>query len=80
MLIFDWNSKMATTTVQSFNIRPYRKMNKWFFSETRNLIEPKQYMNNHVIVPFKILIFMSIVNQKEPRPVQINIGPNGKII
>jgi hypothetical protein len=38
---------MAAITGQSFNFRPYRKLNEWFFLETTDLMESRLYMNSH---------------------------------
>jgi len=50
---------MISTVGHRFNIGPYRKM-EIFFTETRNFINPKPYMTKKWVVPYKILIFVSI--------------------
>jgi hypothetical protein len=45
----------------NFNIGLYGEIKKmFFFSETRNLIEPKLNMNNHWMVPYTILFLLMI--------------------
>jgi hypothetical protein len=51
---------MATTTELSCNIEPYWKMNKSIFLETINMIKPKLYINGHLMVPYKVSIFMGM--------------------
>ena len=40
---------------KNFSIAPYGKTNKYFFSETRNLVEPKRNMINQWMIPYKML-------------------------
>jgi len=42
---------MAISLGQSFNMGSYGKLKKNKFSETRNFIEPKRFINNHWIGP-----------------------------
>jgi len=53
-------TQMAAIAGHYFNIRLYGKIKKCFFSETRNLIEPKLNMNNHWMVPYKILFLFCV--------------------
>ena len=66
----DWKTKMATAIGQSFNIRPYWKMNKYFFLETSNLIKIKFYMNNHWMVLCNIFHFFVWIGNPIWTPVQ----------
>ena len=45
---------MATNAGQSFNIGTFKGNENVFFSETRNMIEPKLYMSNYWMVPYII--------------------------
>jgi hypothetical protein len=56
-------TKMVAIAGCNFNIGLYGEIKKmFFFSETRNLIEPKLNMNNHWMVPYTIL-FLFCVNR-----------------
>ena len=74
-------SKMAATTKHSFNIGPYGKK-KQIFSETIDLIVPKLYTIKHLMVPYKIVIFLcrSEIQDSCQHSVNLTQNPMGKMI
>ena len=48
---------MATTAIHRLTLDPMGKCSNAFFSETRNIIKAKLYMNVHWMVLYKFLFF-----------------------
>jgi hypothetical protein len=48
--VCDWKSEMATTAGHRLTLDPMGKCSNAFFSETKNMIKAKLYMNVHWMV------------------------------
>ena len=71
-LIIDYKSTKAITSRRVL----YEKINKWYSSKTEKLNEPKQYMNNHFIIPMHIfqLLFLFMVFNATSTICQLYLG------
>ena len=55
----DRKSNMAATAIHRLTLDPMGKCSNAFFSEIRNMIKAKLYMNVHWIVLYKVTVFRS---------------------
>jgi len=75
----DRKSKMATTARHSLTQDPMGKTVENFFSEKKETIKPKLFMNDHWMVLYQVCNFHAGWKSKMAATAgQFNIGPCGK--
>ena len=77
----DRKSKMATTAGHRLTLDPMGKCSNAFFSETRNMIKAKLYMNVHWMVLYKFYVFCSDMKFKMAATagLSLTLDPMGKM-
>ena len=72
---------MAATAIHILTLDPMGKCSNAFFSETKNMIKAKLYMNVHWMVLYKIYVFCSDMQFKMAATAGLNLtlDPMGKM-
>jgi hypothetical protein len=72
---------MAATAGHKLTLDPMGKYSKAFFSETRNMIKAKLYMNVHWMVLYKLYVFCSDMKFKMAITAELSLtlDPMGKM-
>ena len=86
----DRKSKMAATAIHRLTLDLMGKCSNAFFSETKNIIKAKLYMNVHWMVLYKLYVFCSDMKFKmvataglsltlDPTGLSLTLDPMGKM-
>ena len=77
----DQKSKMATTAGHRLTLDSKGKCSNYFFSETKNMIKAKLYMNVHWMVLYKLYVFCSDMKFKiaATAGLSLTLDPMGKM-
>jgi hypothetical protein len=71
---------MAATAIHRLTVDPMGKCSNAFFSETRNIIKAKLYMNVHWMVLYKPYVFCSDMKFKITAGLNLTLDPMGKML